>query len=163
MIKTDKHKYLQNPFLFMRGISPVIATVLLLLMAVAAVGGAWVWYQRQSALIGGKTEEKIAEQVEQQAGIAISLADIYKDSGDYLHLIISNAGSTSVNLTNVMISGPKGSDYISLSCTIPGKGTADCNTTKKYTTYCDSSEEKVTIKLFASGISTQEFTENCPA
>ncbi len=148
----------------MRGLSPVIATVLLLLMAVAAVGGAWVWYQRQSALVGGKTEEKISEQVEQQTGVAISLASIYKETGNYLHLIVNNAGDSATNVTNALISGPSGEEYITLGdCNVPATGTKDCNTTKLYTSFCSSSSQTITIKLFASGISTQEYREDCPA
>jgi flagellin-like protein len=54
----------------MKGITPVITTVLLLLMAVAAVGGAWVWYQRMqtSSMAGGSS------QIESMVGGAATLA-----------------------------------------------------------------------------------------
>jgi len=147
----------------MKGISPVIATVLLLLMAVAAVGGAWVWYQRQSALVGGKTEEKISEQIEQQTGVAIALAGIYKDASDNLHLLITNAGTSNVTVTSALIEGPDGKEYITLSnCNVGAQGTADCTTGKAYTTYCNSADEQLSIKLFAAGIATQEYIEDCP-
>ena len=144
----------------MKGISPVIATVLLLLMAVAAVGGAWVWYHRQSGVVATKAEERIGEQIE-QTGIAISLSGIYKDSGNYLHIIISNAGANDVNVSNVVISDST-TQYFSLNCTVPKKWTVDCNTTKKYTQFCTQANEKLKIKLFVGGISTQEFIEYCP-
>jgi flagellin-like protein len=42
----------------MKGMTNVITTVLLLLMAVAAVGGVWVWYQRMqaSSMSGGSSQ-----------------------------------------------------------------------------------------------------------
>ncbi|MBR9689456.1 MAG: hypothetical protein GOV01_00985 [Candidatus Altiarchaeota archaeon] len=90
----------------MKGITPVITTVLLLLMAVAAVGGAWVWYQRMqtSAMAGG------TGQVDNLKKTAVSISpDILECSvvsdaniGKY-NLTLGNVGSESVTLTEIVL------------------------------------------------------------
>ncbi len=141
----------------MKGITPVIATILLLLMAVAAVGGAWVWYQRQSSVIGGKTETKMSEQVEQQTGVALSLAGIYTRSDGNITLIVNNAGSSSVNITGFKIN-VAGTDYVNTSVTqsIGARSTTELDTLVSCT-----SGDTVKVQLYAAGISTQDFQETC--
>ena len=89
----------------MKGISPVITTVLLLLMAVAAVGGAWIWYQRMqtSSMAGGSGQ---VEQVRQTA-VVVS-PDSIKCSGNEWLLTLTNAGTDSVTLDNVTLSTSAG-------------------------------------------------------
>ncbi len=142
----------------MKGISPVIATVLLLLMAVASVGGAWVWYQRQSAVVGGKTEEKISEQVSQQTSASVSLAGLYKRSDGNLTLLINNAGTSAVNITGFKItSGGSTTVNTSVKKQLNSQSTAELATTVTCT-----SSKSVTVQLFVAGISTQDYTETCP-
>ncbi|MBR9680970.1 MAG: hypothetical protein GOU98_04060 [Candidatus Altiarchaeota archaeon] len=87
----------------MKGITPVITTVLLLLMAVAAVGGAWVWYQRMqtSAMAGG------TGQVDNLKKTAVSITPdelICGSGGDGgFNLTLSNVGSESVTITELTI------------------------------------------------------------
>jgi flagellin-like protein len=142
----------------MKGISPVVATVLLLLMAVASVGGAWVWYQRQSSIIGGETEEKLSEQIDQQKGSAVSLAGIYT-SGSNVALIINNAGSSAVNITGYRIE-TGGSTVVntSLSKEVGSKATSTHVTVDATCTTGNT----VKIQLFTGGTSTHEFVETCP-
>jgi flagellin-like protein len=89
----------------MKGISPVITTVLLLLMAVAAVGGAWIWYQRMqtSSMAGGSGQ---VEQVRQTA-VVVSPDSIKCSGSDWL-LTVTNAGTDSVTLDNVTLSTSAG-------------------------------------------------------
>ena len=142
----------------MKGISPVIATVLLLLMAVAAVGGSWVWYQRQSALVGGQTEEKINEQIEQQTGVSVTLASVYLGSTNNISLLVNNGATASVNVTGFKITaGSTTTVNMSIQEEIIGKTTGAITTLVSCT-----SGDKLTIQLFAAGISTQNFDDKCP-
>ena len=89
----------------MRGITPVITTVLLLLMAVAAVGGAWVWYQRMqtSSMAGG------SGQVEQLKKTAVTVSvDKLSCSSDLFQMIMSNTGTESTTLNNVTVENAGG-------------------------------------------------------
>ena len=84
----------------MRGITPVITTVLLLLAAVAAVGGSWVWYQRMqtSAQSGGQAG---VDKITSTSSIQYTFVDrTYIDSGD-LKIEFGNQGSDIVNITTV--------------------------------------------------------------
>ena len=142
----------------MKGISPVIATVLLLLMAVAAVGGSWVWYQRQSSLVGGQTEEKINEQLAQQTGVSISLAGVYLGSTGNLSLIVNNAGASNVTLTGFKISeGSTSSVNVTASKVINLQSSGILSTIESCTT-----GNTIKVQLYAAGISTQEYLETCP-
>ncbi len=98
----------------MRGISPVIATVLLLLMAVAAVGGAWVWYQKMqsSAQTGG---EAGVYKIKAGTGIQYLFIDRAYSSGGKLYLILGNQGPETVTITGLKVD--------------TGSGYTDCNTT----------------------------------
>ncbi len=89
----------------MRGISPVITTVLLLLMAVAAVGGAWVWYQRMqtSSMAGGSGQ---VEQIKKTA-VVVSPDSLSCSGSDWV-LVLVNAGSSSVTVDNVTLSTSAG-------------------------------------------------------
>ena len=89
----------------MKGITPVITTVLLLLMAVAAVGGAWVWYQRMqtSSMAGG------SGQVEQLKKTAVTVSvDNLLCSGGHHQMVISNTGTESTTLNNVTVENAGG-------------------------------------------------------
>ena len=140
----------------MKGISPVISVVLLLLMAVASVGGAWIWYQRQSSIISSKSEEKINEQIETQRAAAVTLNDIYLSGGKVV-LIVSNAGSSSVNITGYKVTvGSSTTVNTTYTKTLGAKATDTITTTAS----C-SSGSTAKIQLFVSGTSTQVYTETC--
>ena len=84
----------------MRGISPVIATVLLLLMVIGAVGGAWVWYQRlqSSAQQGG---EAGVQSIKRGAHASFIFVDMAYLSGGNLKLDIGNQADTNVTVTQI--------------------------------------------------------------
>ena len=136
----------------MRGITPVITTVLLLLMAVAAVGGAWVWYQRMqsSAQTGGQAG---VEKIKGGTGVQYLFIDTADDAGDgNLSLVIGNQGPEIVNITEIKVNTGSGlqkcqstfssntispSDFQTFNCTAidyPGDG----NT--------------ITVKLYAGAV-----------
>ncbi len=86
-----------------RGIAPVVTTVLLLLIAIAAVGGAWLWYQRmqQSATSKGQAE---VVRITQTTGIMyLYINRAYQGADGNLTLDIGNTGQTDVTVTNITV------------------------------------------------------------
>ena len=134
----------------MKGISPVIATVILLLIAVSAVGGVWIWYSRQSSSIQSSSEEKIAEQLEQQSSVSVTVGNLLNSSGN-------------LTIDSVVVDGPKKKELVSVSCSLSPKSTSSCDLKKKVYDYCTSKTEDIKLQFYVSGNPTQEFLEKCPA
>lgn len=140
----------------MRGISPVITTVLLLLAAVAAVGGSWVWYQQMqsSAQTGGQAGvEKIAS----TSGIQYTFIDRTYISGSDLKIEFGNQGSDTVNITKVQVKTYSGSyaDCTTTAFTIAGNNL--------HTTTCSgavgtSTGDLITVKTYFNNGATKEFS-----
>lgn len=90
----------------MKGISPVIASVMLLLMAVAAVGGFWVFFQRMQAttITSGAGQ---ADLIREKAAItiAVDLITIVDNGGsdDTLTVKLANAGGTTAKTTRIVL------------------------------------------------------------
>ena len=61
----------------MRGMTEVVAVILLLLMAVAAVGGAYLWYGRYQGGTQERVSREMGERVEGQMGTAVTISTIY--------------------------------------------------------------------------------------
>jgi flagellin-like protein len=72
----------------MKGMTNVITTVLLLLMAVAAVGGVWVWYQRMqtSSMSGGSSQ--VESMVGGTATLTVDRVECETGTGNYLVTIM---------------------------------------------------------------------------
>ena len=144
----------------MKGISPVIATVLLLLMAVAAVGGAWVWYQRMqvSAQMGGEggiTNIKATTSLQ-----SVYIDRLYATSSNY-SLYIGNQGADTVQINSIQIKTSDDSTFQTCNTTYTSSNTLDIGSTNFGTVVCYdyggsgtyTSGESVQIKLYASGAS----------
>ncbi len=146
----------------MRGISPVIATILLLLFVVAAVGGVWVWYQRQQSTIQTSSEQRLTQEVSRETAAQIVLSGVYS-SGSYLAMIISNPSSKSATVTGYKIRNSTGTYFTntSVSLTVPA-GSSTSFTTKHTVSSICSSGQTIKIQLFVSGIATPVYTEDCP-
>ena len=144
----------------MKGISPVIATVLLLLMAVAAVGGAWVWYQRMqvSAQMGG--EGGIANIKATTSLQSVYIDRVYTTSGNY-SLYIGNQGADTVQINDIQIKPSGASSFAACNTTYTTSNTLDITSTSYGTVICYtfadtttySAGESVQVKLYASGAS----------
>lgn len=80
-----------------KGITPIIAIVLLLLMTVMAGAATMLWIQRLQSSLTSQTEEQIGRTVAQM-GANIDLGDAYYSNGN-LTLIISNIGSVTLNVS----------------------------------------------------------------
>lgn len=91
-----------------KGLTPVIAVVLLLLITVGAVASAWGLYQQ----IIGDTSQLDQFQAQQQASdTSFEFASLYEDGGN-ISMSIINTGSRTVNLSDEisMYVIPPGSD-----------------------------------------------------
>ena len=97
----------------MRGISPVIASILLLLLAVAAVGGSWVFIQQiQSTSTTSGTGQ--AEVIREKASITVAVDLLtVTDNGvlvnDTMAVKIANAGGSTAKTTRITLTNATGS------------------------------------------------------
>ena len=140
----------------MKGITPVITTVLLLLAAVAAVGGAWVWYQRMQtgAQTGGQAGvEKIAS----SASVQYTFVDRAYISGSNLVIDFGNQGQDTVNITEVKVKTYTGS-YLTCTSTSFIISSNSINSTTCSGTSGTSSGDVITIKAYFNSGATKEFT-----
>ncbi len=83
----------------MKGITPVIAIILLLLITVAMVGFALVWFQRFVSATGSQTEQNLQTQLDQQSKV-ISVVNI-DNSGVTSIISIKNIGTRTISLTEL--------------------------------------------------------------
>lgn len=79
-----------------KGITPVIAVVLLLLITVGAVASAWGLYQEVTS-DKGQLDQLQAKQQAQQTNIKVQ--SIYKSDDGYVNVSLRNNGGVPVNLT----------------------------------------------------------------
>ena len=145
----EKNKYRTLYYVTMKGISPVIATVLLLLMAVAAVGGAWVWYQgmQESAQSGGSEGIKNIQNTGSLLTTFINRAYL---SGENLVVSIGNLGSSTVQISDLMVKLSGGS-YAVCNDTITSTTTANIGVTEFVTINCTADTMNGTYYTYVSG------------
>ncbi len=105
-----------------KGITPVIAIVLLLMMTVAAAGMAYVWIMSIQEDIGADTERDLAN-LNQQKNARLSISAVWNNTGN-VSLIVKNAGTyvyTAADVTNIQIL--VGSEVISGCAGLTTQGT----------------------------------------
>src|SRR3989338_872445 len=98
----------------MKGITPVIAIILLLLITVAMVGFAMVWFQKFVAMTGSQTEENLQTQLDQQSK-TIHIANIDNTNGITTIVTVIVPGATIDCTLDVLCDGNK-----ALKITAPG-------------------------------------------
>ena len=86
-----------------KGITPVIALVLLLMMTVAAAGMAYIWFQDVQQETQDTVSDSLAERTGQMAG-AVSIDAVYEDA-DVTQVAIRNTGSTTFATAVVVYAG----------------------------------------------------------
>ena len=99
-----------------KGITPVIAIVLLLMMTVAAAGMAYVWIMSIQEDIGADTERDLAN-LNQQKNARLSISAVWNNTGN-VNLIIKNSGTyvyTAADVGNIKVL--VGSQVITGGCT----------------------------------------------
>ncbi|MBI2075809.1 MAG: hypothetical protein HYT72_00990 [Candidatus Aenigmarchaeota archaeon] len=83
----------------MKGITPVIAIILLLLITISMVGFAFVWFTRVSELATQQTEEQLKKQLETQS-MNIRIDSVTKASP--MNVVIRNTGSTAIPYKSIV-------------------------------------------------------------
>lgn len=74
----------------MKGITPVIAIILLLLITISMVGFAFIWFQRVQGTITNETETQLNNQFNQQA------QKISIDNAHLTQVVIRNIGTATI-------------------------------------------------------------------
>lgn len=79
-----------------KGITPVVAIVLLLMMTVAAAGAAFTWFSQMQEQVQDRASSELNRQLE--------VRDLVCDSAnDQIEISISNTGSTTIPLSGVSV------------------------------------------------------------
>ena len=143
-----------------RGLSPVITTVLLLLISIAAVGGAWLWYQKMSNTMtsgGAEQTEKIKQ------GTALNylyLQGVENSTDGYLLLKVGNTGANPISLDNITIEidgrtyGCGSDANVAVRLEKSTLATIKCDWIK----YDDVVGKKITITFISGGLTKEEVT-----
>jgi flagellin-like protein len=78
----------------MRAITPIIATILLLLMAVAAAGAAYLWITLMQSTIAGESQSGLEQNIAQMQR-QLTIPSVWNESGyqGKICFLIKNAGS----------------------------------------------------------------------
>lgn len=105
----------------MKGITPVIAIILLLMLTVSMVGFAFVWFQRVAASVTNRTASEIASRQNQMA------QTIRIDNAGTTTVTVRNTGSVPISNTTLAVYV----DNVLQACTwdvasIPPLGFAEC-------------------------------------
>ncbi len=87
----------------MKGITPVIAIILLLLITISMVGFAFVWFTRVSELATQQTQEQLQKDLERQSQkIRIDVISPGVDASNPMKVVIRNTGSAAIPLKSIV-------------------------------------------------------------
>lgn len=81
----------------MKGITPIVATILLLLITISMVGFAFVWFNRVGQLTTEQTQQQLQNQLSQQA------QKIRIDAATTTVAAIRNIGTSSIPLAQITL------------------------------------------------------------
>lgn len=96
-----------------KGITPVIAVVLLLLITVGAVASAWGLYQQITSDTGAVDD---LNQRQKAQNTEIRIESVYNSGDDYVNVSLRNNGGEAVNLTRdveLLVAPTEDSNYLS--------------------------------------------------
>lgn len=96
-----------------KGITPVIALVLLLMMTVAAAGMAYVWFMSVQEETQTTVQESLSERTGQMAG-AVTIDAVY-ETGNVAYVAVRNTGSVTYTNNVLVYVGPT-------ACGVAGAG-----------------------------------------
>jgi len=112
-----------------KGITPVIAVVLLLMITVALLGFAFIWFQGVWESVAESTEESVVSEVSRMAQ-TIKIDNVLPGNVDVSRIYIRSTGSQSIDVTDITV-------YVNdakVECTwdgtittIPAKGVGGCD------------------------------------
>ena len=109
----------------MKGITPVIATILLLFITITMVGFAFVWFSRIGDIVANETTSSTQEMLRQQGTKA--LIDTIDRTGNRIY--IKNTGSWPIKTSemNVYLNGVTLTSCSGIASEIAPGATATCN------------------------------------
>ncbi len=84
---------------FMKGITPVIAIILLLMITISLVGFTFVWFQRITSSAMNSTQQNLQNQ-QKQIGTILSIDNIDKTNGK---VYVRNSGSFTVDTDSIAV------------------------------------------------------------
>ena len=122
----------------MKGITPVIAIILLLMITIAMVGFAFIWFSGIMESMTNQTGASISEEQRQMA-INIQLINAYANPGGDVLVSFRNSGSQEIKANELVITVVDDSadstlgTYVHASAIAPGGTVIDRNTTLKCT------------------------------
>jgi len=134
-----------------KGITPVIAIVLLLMMTVAAAGMAYVWIMSLQENIASDTEKDL-ETLQETKNARLSIESVWNDTNGF-GIMIKNAGTYTFTATDATNIRTQVGTYTASGCaTIAGPGTT-CTITvtqaQQQFPITPGSDGEVTIKVIS--------------
>ena len=141
-----------------KGLTPIIATVLLLMLTIVAFGMAYVWLSKMQ----NNTQNTISNQVSQvagQLGNYLNIISVYKDTSGNTVVVVKNTGNAAIS-ANMLGNATLLIDGVPVQVTHPSGG-LDPYATAKYITisypFSKLTDQKMhTIKLVISGTALSE-------
>jgi flagellin-like protein len=124
-----------------KGLTDVVTLVLLLLMAVAAVGGAYIWFGRFQSSTQERVGSEMKERVEGQMGTQVIISAVF-------------ASETGASSSKSPLSENENDDY-SYWCTGSSFFSTYTDVANRGTQSCDSSIGKTPINLLIQNVGTQ--------
>ena len=83
----------------MKGISPIIATILLIVMTVAIAGLMYAWLSGMFSTLTATTSQQVSEVTQR---VSFNVPQLYV-SGNNIHVIVHNSGNVPINAANMSI------------------------------------------------------------
>lgn len=75
-----------------KGITPVVAIILLLLMTIAAAGAAYLWITKLQGILAESAQGSWVD-TQRKTNSKISIESIYNDTNGHLYLVLRNVGT----------------------------------------------------------------------
>jgi len=113
LLKSKIYKYQYSTKLFMKGISPIIATILLIVMTVAIAGLMYAWLSGMFSSLTGATSSQVAQATQVTS---FNVPQIYVSSGN-IYAIIYNNGNVPINNNTLIITA---AEYYASNATYDG-------------------------------------------
>ena len=138
----------------MKGVSPVVATVLMVAVAIAAAVVAYSWFMSMQASVQAEASKGASNVGKEQ----LAVASIYCDSANNLHVVVRNlgdeqiSGNFTVYVKNAATSEVNATYVCTSSISIPAKESGDITTdTCGVTMSCTTLPDTIIVEVHAPG------------
>ena len=142
LLKSKIYKYQYSTKLFMKGISPIIATILLIVMTVAIAGLMYAWLSGMFSSLTGATSNQLIQSTQVTS---FNIPQIYVSSGT-IYAIIFNSGNVPINNNTLIITA---AEYYASNATYDGN-TDSCTAAVSGTNPIPAGQD-ATLSLSCSG------------